>query len=180
VAAESATWLVVLGDRVGIWWVLSERRMAVQSHRAAHAQELEPGALLLLYASRGAFHNPTRDRGRVIGEARVLTKPAELDKPVYLNDRRFEIGFDLDLTTLVPRGQGVELAPLVDELQLFPARRGWSGFIRKPLVALPPRDADLLRTRLAALAVSGSVVSALESYRVHASLARQPSQHQAS
>ena len=68
--AEPGGHLLVIGEREALVWVLSEQRMAFPAHRAAEAVALAPGGLLLIYTTRGCFHNPTRDRGRVVRERR--------------------------------------------------------------------------------------------------------------
>lgn len=148
-AADVAAWLLVIGDREALGWVLSERRMAFQQHRRDQALRLQEGDSLLLYTTRGCFHNPGRDRGLVIGEARVSSPVVSLAEPVEIADRRFELGCEIAFDSLAPRGAGVIVAELVEELEAFPDPASWSARMRRPLVALPPHDHELIRTRLA-------------------------------
>ncbi len=113
-------------------------------------QRLTDGDPLLLYTTRGCFRNPGRDRGRVIGEARASSPVAPLSEPVEIAGRRFELGFD----SLAPRGAGVIVAELVEELDAFPDPASWSARMRRPLVALPPHDHKLISARLAPQLVS--------------------------
>ncbi|HKF79950.1 MAG TPA: hypothetical protein VKB17_03920, partial [Thermoleophilaceae bacterium] len=69
--AGAATYLLILGEREALAWVLREQRMAFSARRARSASALTLGDRLLLYTTRGCFHNPTRDRGRVIGAGEV-------------------------------------------------------------------------------------------------------------
>jgi len=64
----SAAYLLVLGDREAIAWVLREQRMAFPRTPRAEVAAAAPGDRLYLYSPRGAWHNPTHDRGRVIGD----------------------------------------------------------------------------------------------------------------
>lgn len=145
--------LLVLGERAALAWVLTEQRMAFPAHRAREADALRPGDPLLLYTTRGCFHNPTRDRGRVMGEATVAGPARRLATPVAFGDHEFPIGCDLVIERIAPFGRGVELAPLVDRLRAFPDPRSWSARMRRALVPLPAADLRLLRRRLEPLLV---------------------------
>jgi hypothetical protein len=115
---------------------------------------LRPNDLLLLYTTRGCFRNPTRDRGRVIGEARVAGTVESLDEPVRFDKREYPTGCGLVLDLLAPLGQGVELAPLVPQLTAFPDPASWSVRMRRSLVPLDSTDAGLIRKRLAKVAAA--------------------------
>lgn len=45
--------------------------MAFPSAAAARARRIRAGDRAVLYTSRGAFHNPTRDEARLVGLATV-------------------------------------------------------------------------------------------------------------
>ena len=147
--AEPRGHLLVIGEREALVWVLSEQRMAFPAHRAAEAGALVPGDLLLIYTTRGCFHNPTRDRGRVVGEATVVSPVEPLKQAVVFQQREYPIGCRLALGGLAPRAQGVELAPLIPQLQAFPDPATWSVRMRRALVPLPSADVVLLREALA-------------------------------
>jgi hypothetical protein len=146
--AQRADWLLVLGDRKALAWVLGEQRMAFTPNRAAAAKRLAVGDRLFLYTTRGCFHNPTRDRGRVVGTARVASTAEELEEPLSLAGRTFSTGCGLTICELAPLRTGVELAPLVRQLTVFPIATAWSGRMRQPLLALPAADARLVEGRL--------------------------------
>jgi hypothetical protein len=111
-----ADYLLIIGEQDALAWVLREHRMAFPSYRQREALEVAPGDRLLLYTTRGCFHNPTSGRGRVIGIASALNKPAVLAEPVDIAHRRFELGFGIELLSLARYREGVELAPLVPQL----------------------------------------------------------------
>lgn len=146
--ARRSTHLLVIGDSIGLVWVLKNSRMAFPPGRGGQARKLEPGDELLLYTTRGCFHNPTRDRGQVVGEMTVLSAPATLERPLELAGRTFTVSCELQFKSLAPRGEGVELAPLVDDLRTFPDPRSWSALMRRPLVPLDDADAVWLRSLL--------------------------------
>ncbi|MBE1537345.1 hypothetical protein [Actinomadura algeriensis] len=148
----SESYLLILGDREPIAWVLGERRIAFPATARAEVDRIAEGDELFVYATRGAFRNPTRDRGRVIARAAVTSPVTVLDEPVTFAERAFPRGCDLRIDSLAPWGGGVELRPLVDRLAAFPDARSWSVRLRRPLLHLPEPDAALLRSALAPIA----------------------------
>src|SRR6202051_2908697 len=72
-AVAAVGYLLVIGERDALAWVLTTQRMAVPDYRSREVSALEPGDQLFLYTTRGCFHNPTRDRGRVVGVAKATT-----------------------------------------------------------------------------------------------------------
>jgi hypothetical protein len=148
-AGSTSTYLLIISERVALAWILATERMAFPGIRRRDVASLRPGDALLLYTTRGCFHNPTRDRGRVIGEAEVVSKPVELDDPVELGGRKFSVGCRLRIIALTELREGIELAPLVPRLTSFPDDESWTVHMRRPLLALASADAALLRRRLA-------------------------------
>lgn len=147
-----SAYLLPIADREPLAWILSEQRTAFPAHRAAEARRLAPADRLFLYATRGCFRDPTRDRGRVIASARVLEAAIELHEPAVFGGRSYPIGVRLEVESLASRADGVELAPLVHGLHAFPDPRSWSARMRRALVPLDQHDADLIAGRLAAVA----------------------------
>lgn len=143
----TATYLLVIGEREALAWILREERMAFPSWRSP-LKGLATGDRLLLVTSRGCYHNPGRDVTLVMGRARVTTSPALLDEPVTVGGRSFPIGCRIGLRTLAPMRQGVALAPLVDQIEAFPHKHAWSATLRRALVQLGSVDADLLGSLL--------------------------------
>lgn len=143
------SYLVVLGHREAIGWVLREQRMAFPATPRAEVAELDVGDELFLYATRGAWLNPTRDRGRVIAIAHAVSKTRRLDEPVEIAGRTFVSGCDLHIDGLVPYPNGLELQPLVERMAAFPKPQAWSIYLRRALLRLPEADANLLRDGLA-------------------------------
>jgi hypothetical protein len=144
-----SAWLVVIGEREALRWVLASSRFAFPATTRREVDALNVGDRLFLLTTRGCFHNPGRDRTRVIGEARVTTAVRVLDTPVNLAGRDFPRGCDLEITRVLPWPMGPELPQLVPRLNAFADKgRGWSVWLRRPLVALGAADADLLSAEL--------------------------------
>jgi hypothetical protein len=70
----ACAYLMLIAERDALAWVIRSSRAAFPANRSTDAQQLSPGDVLLLYTTRGCYHNPSRDRGRVIGEAEILTR----------------------------------------------------------------------------------------------------------
>lgn len=141
-------YLVILGEREAIAWVLHEQRMAFPSTPRREPGALEPGDHLFLYTTRGAWSSPAFDRGRVIGTATVRTRVARLDPPIEIVGREFHSGCKLSIDRLAPYREGLELQPLVPQLAAFPKKHAWSVYLRRPLLRLSEADAELIATRL--------------------------------
>lgn len=146
------SYLLVIGHMEGLAWVLKNSRMAFTAHRARAGQQLRVGDRLFLYTSRGCFGNPTRDRGRVIGDGVVRTLVARRPRPVEIAGIWFTHDCVITLRSLTEYRQGLELAPLVGRLRAFPDKQAWSARLRQPLLELPDADSRLIQVRLAALA----------------------------
>lgn len=156
---DTRSYLLVIGEREALAWVLRESRMAFPPTRRAEVDRLSPGDELLIFTTRGCWHNPTRDRGRVIGRATVTSPVVVYDQAVEIAGREFTRGCGIEVHGLAPVGDGVELAPLVPRLEAFPSGNGWGIRLRRPLLELPAADAELLRNHLAALARDPGVVT---------------------
>ncbi|ORB68946.1 hypothetical protein [Mycolicibacterium tusciae] len=148
-----STFLLIIGDREALGWILDARRTAFPgAGKGAHRAEVRSLKIddeLMVYTTRGAFKNSTRDRGRVIGTARVTSDLTQLDQPVFFGGRGYPVGCDLELETLVPFGSGVNLAEHVSQLDaLKDLGDSWSLRLRRPLLRISERDSKLLREQL--------------------------------
>lgn len=83
---------------------------------------------------------------------RATSAVTRLDEPVTIGKREFAYACDIELHSLAPFRDGVVLADLVARLEVFPDERSWSVRMRRPLLALPAKDARLIAKELAALA----------------------------
>jgi hypothetical protein len=155
-----SAYLLPIVDREPLAWIVAAQRTAFAAHRARDAARLRAGDRVFLYTARGCFHNPTRDRGRVAGLATVRQEPTPLTEPVRFGDREYALRLDLEIEFLAPPRGGVELAPLVPELESFPNKLAWSATMRRSLVPLTARDAKRLERKLRPLAAPYAEVAA--------------------
>ena len=147
----SRSYLVVLGDRRAIGWVLREQLMAFPTRPRTEVRTLAAGDRLYLYATRGAWGNPKRDRGRVIAYATAQSSVRGLDRPIEIAGRSFHSACDLQVSGVVPYPGGVELQPLAHLMAAFPKPEAWSVYLRRPLVNLSERDVAILDKELGPL-----------------------------
>ncbi|GAB4587628.1 hypothetical protein [Nocardia sp. IFM 10818] len=143
-------YLLILSEREAVAWVLRESRMAFPATNRAEVNRLQTGDRLLLLTTRGCWHNPTRDRTRVIGSAEVSTRVSMYDAPVTIAGRDFTRGCGITIHQLCPYLVGVDLATLLPRLNAFPDKRpgAWSIRLRRPLLQVDDADATLIGTEL--------------------------------
>jgi hypothetical protein len=146
--AEPGGHSLVIGEREALVWVLSSKD-GIPCTTGGGGRARVPGDLLLIDTTRGCLHNPTRDRGRDVGEATVASAVEWLEQPVVFQQREYPIGCRLALGGLAPRAHGVELAPLIPQLQAFPDPATRSVRMRPTVVPLPAADVVLLCEALA-------------------------------
>lgn len=159
---DPANYLVVIGDRAALRWVLSTRQMAFPERRGGDARRLRAGDRLLLYTTRGCFGNPTRDRGRIIAAAAAASGVQHDDAPVRFAERTYPWRCALHIDRLAPFRTGAVLADHVDRLHAFPNKTAWSVYLRRPLVPLDDHDYGLLAELVSPELVERGV--ALEGY----------------
>ncbi|WP_261808283.1 hypothetical protein [Nonomuraea sp. C10] len=149
-----SSYLLILGEREAVAWVLRESRMAFPPRSRAEVTRLKVGDELFVLTTRGCWHNPGRDRTRVIGRATVTTPVKGYDEPVTIAGRDFTRGCDIRIRRLAPYLRGLDVVSLVPQLNAFPDKRAgaWSIRLRRPLLELPEEDASLLDDHLRALA----------------------------
>jgi hypothetical protein len=146
-------YLLPIAERKALSWIVREQRTALPAHRAREAEAVRPRDRVFLYATRGCFGNPNLDRGRVFGQAVVTAPTRRLSRPVRFGGRDYVFELSLKIKVLAPIREGLELAPLVEELAAtFPKPTAWSAVLRRALVPLGEGDGDLLAERLKALA----------------------------
>lgn len=148
----ASAFLLVIGHREGLSWILGSERMAFPRGPRSGAQSLAPKDQLFLYTTRRCFNNPPHDEGRVIGRATVTSAVAALSTPVVVAGRALPYGCSVSVDSLAPLGLGVPLRSLVDKLDVFSKNpQAWSVWLRRTVVPLSDHDANLLAKPLASV-----------------------------
>ena len=135
-------WLWVFGEIAGLRWVATHGRMAFSATGAARAQAMRDGDLAVLYVTRGAFHNPTRDSSRLAGLATV--SGAVTDDPVEVGGRRFPVSVPIRVDLLLPERSGPEVAPLAKRLSFVRRPEVWGMYFRGSPMRLSEPDFRIL------------------------------------
>jgi len=155
----AAAYLLVIGDREALGWVLSEQRTAFRSPARREVRLLDKDDRLFIYATRGCFGKARRSQGKIIGAATVIGPVEALDPPIAFAGREFPVGCGLSVQTLVPFGEGLVLSDIVQDLDAFrDAGAGWPIRLRRALAPITDRDAAVLDKRLAAMAADPGTV----------------------
>jgi len=91
------------------------------------------GDQAVLYVTRSAFHNPTRDEGRAVGTVTVAGTPKRRDVLIreWIGHRRY--GFSVEFTPEIILGErdGPALKPLVGMLKVVRRRAVWGTYLRR-------------------------------------------------
>ena len=148
---EPQSHLLILGNPVGLAWVLTNQKMAFSERRVKQAQHLVVGDRVFVYASSRAFRNPKVKRGSVIADAVIRTAISQV-KPINIRGLSYPYVVEMALQRLAPPGTGVELSQHIDRLDLFPDRRTWTSRIRRTIAPLSESDASFLAGKLGAVA----------------------------
>jgi hypothetical protein len=97
-----------------------------------------------------------------------MTTVTELNEPIRFDRRAFPMGCEIKVTSLAPRGLGVELASLVGALRVFPDKASWSAWMRRTLLPLVEADVKVIRPRLAGVKAPTPEIVATYVHRVDA------------
>ena len=131
----------MIGDPTGLEWVTTRHRMAVRENVRDMPRE---GDGVLLYRSRGALRNPTRDKAQIIAVGTVSGPPHH--EVVEVGDREYARWFPIRFDALSLPRAGLDFGPFVSKLELTSdkAPTAWGATMRRPLVRLTDRDFRLL------------------------------------
>ena len=132
-------WLWIFGDIEGLRWVLDRSRMAFAESQAGRASQVQVGDKAILYVSRGAFRNPTRDRTRLAGTVEI-TGPLKSGKSVMIGDREFSSFVSFEVVQVLPERKGPDVGKLVEKLERVKNPQAWGHYFRQSPIKLSRRD----------------------------------------
>lgn len=144
--SEPTRWLWVFGDIAALRWVVAKKRMAFTEVGARRAEGTDPGDFAILYVTRGAFHNPTRDEARLAGVAEV-TGPLRRQR-TEVAGRAFTHQIPIDVVTLLSEREGPSVKALAPQLERVRKLSAWGQYFRNSPVRLTAADFDLMRAAI--------------------------------
>ena len=148
-AAEGAYyWVWVFGEITALRWVVEHEQMLFAEHQKRRLAGMRSGDRAVLYTTRGAFHNPTRDEARLVGLATVKTNPSQMDSPVMFGDREFPWAGPISIDLLLPERTGASVRDLVARLDLVKKPHAWSSYFRQSPIRIGRADFDRMKQAL--------------------------------
>lgn len=135
-------WIFVLGDRDAATWVLANSRIALAGQRRTTVARMASGDRIGLYVTTRASPDHV---GQLVAIGSLAATPT-LD-PVTLVGRPFAFQAPLRLDQVLPPGQGLPIAPLVDELGFVKNKTAWRFNFFNAISCVPEEDMDLLIRR---------------------------------
>lgn len=141
-------WVWVFGEIEGLRWVLDRRTMAFPKHAARRLQRLAAGDRAVLYVTRGAFHNPTRDRARLAG-AVTVTSAVRAAEPVIIAGKPFTWLCEIEVDIVLPEREGPEVRHLADQLEFVRRPEVWGQYFRQSPISVSEVDFRRLEAAVA-------------------------------
>ena len=142
-------WVWVFGEIEGLRWVLDRRTMAFPQHADRRVQRLAAGDRAVLYVTRGAFHNPTRDRARLAGVV-TLASAVRAAEPVIIAGQPFAWLCDIEIDIVLREREGPEVHRLADKLELVRRPEAWGQYFRQSPISVTEGDFRRLEAAVAA------------------------------
>lgn len=132
-------WVWVFGDIAGLRWVTEHKKMAFPQSATPRARQIRRDDRAVLYTSRSAYNNPSRDEARLTGVATV-TGPCEPIDAVKIGGREFTWACPITLDLLLPDRHGPSVRELAGQLQLVKHPQFWGGYFRNSPVEIGHHD----------------------------------------
>lgn len=136
-------WVWVFAEIAGLRWVAQQKQMAFPASAAVKAARMRKGDRAVLYTSRGAFHNPSRDEARLVGLATV-TGPCEPVDGLEIAGREFTWTCPITVDLLLPDRQGPRVRDLAARLDRVKRPEAWGGYFRNSPVEVNEHDWSVL------------------------------------
>jgi hypothetical protein len=141
VTGEPRYWVWVFGDIAAVRWVLTEQTMVFRKTAPSRVRVMRDRAIL--YVSRRAFHNPTRNVARLAGLTTVLTPPTA-DAPVTIGSEEFTWTVPIGVDLTLPDRTGPEVRSRVGSLSFARKPDVWGMYFRSSPQEIPDADFRVL------------------------------------
>jgi hypothetical protein len=145
---EPGYWVWVFGEIAALRWVVEHRQMPFAGHQQRRLAAMRAGDRAVLYTTRGAFHNPTRDQARLVGLVTVDASPSQADQPVAFGDREFTWACPIRIELLLPERTGASVRALVPDLDLVKKPHAWSSYFRQSPIRIGQDDFERMSAAL--------------------------------
>jgi hypothetical protein len=137
----------VFGEIEGLRWVLEQGRMAFPDAAGTRIRTVAAGDRAILYLTRGAFHNPTRDVSHLGGIVRVTSEP-RMGKAVTIADRDFVWFVGIEPEIVLPEHQGPEVRLLAATLERVKRPDVWGQYFRTTPIEVSATDFATLESAI--------------------------------
>lgn len=133
-------WIWVFGEATALQWVVDSETMAFAEHATGRIRPMTAGDTAVLYVTRGAHHNPTRDVARLAGTATVVDAPKRPDVHVELAGRTFPWTVPIRIDLLHGLRNGPPVTDLTDQLELVRKPATWGAYFRQSPIRVSEAD----------------------------------------
>jgi hypothetical protein len=140
--------LAVVNDRSALAWIARESCLAFPSTRRREALTIAPGDEIFLYVTRGAYHNPTRDRAQICAAFLAHRSAEALAAPILIAGREFLFLLPVVAQVVAAPRRGADFASMAESMEFIPAGCSWAPFLRRAIFLVPSHDAAVLRREL--------------------------------
>ena len=145
-------WVWVFAEIQALRWVVDSSTMAFPESAGSRIAAMAKGDQVVLYTTRGAFHNPTRDEARLVGIATVEEDPERRSPPLEIAGREFVYACRVSIDILLPERTGASVRELASDLDLVAKPASWGAYFRQPPVRIGERDFNQMRVAVESLA----------------------------
>ncbi len=136
---EKRFWVWVFGDIEGLRWVVRRNEMAFPDHTGTVAAKIQKGDQAILYVSRGAFRNPTKDQARLAGMVRVTSARAQ-HREITIGKKKYSWLVTFKPDTILKERTGPAVRSIIRKLSMVRRPEVWGVYFRKSPVAINVRD----------------------------------------
>jgi hypothetical protein len=140
-------WVWVFGEIEGLRWVQEHSTMAFTDGSTKKLTHMHEGDRAVLYVTKGAHHNPTRDVSRLVGLATVVDRP-QLLHPVEIAGRPFSWFCPIETDVVLPDRTGPVVSSLIARLELVRNQNSWGGYFRRSPIQISHKDFEVFERAL--------------------------------